>query len=323
MTHRVLFACLLAMAVVASAAPAYAKDRATVRAAIDASAQTEVPSNERLARYERPSWQEVATQACCEPEPVCDPCCVDYKFPCGNACEWHGVVSLALWVPGIYGDMTVRGRDAELDSTPMDILENLDKIESIFQGRIAVYRGKWGFSLSGMTVRFEDTLQIDEQGQGGTGRVGLDMAEAYVSYCINRCPLRVDCDPRCAGYRALEVYVGARYWYMELGLDANGRAVPSVRQNKDWVDPIVGAKYTWMLGNGWGFDVQGDIGGFGVGSDFTWNVRAGVHYRFSQMVSLELGAKVMEVDYRDGSGTSAFKFDSVLWGPYFALNFFF
>ena len=31
------------------------------------------------------------------------------------------------------------------------------KVETIFQGRIELHRGKWGFHLSGLTVRFEES----------------------------------------------------------------------------------------------------------------------------------------------------------------------
>ena len=326
MTLRLVAIALAATFLVALAAPdARAEDRASVRAAVDASVQATSP--DMLVRYQRPAWQELATQAgCCAPEPApCDPCCLPYPAPCGSPCEWHGMVSLTGWVPGIDGDMTVRGRSAKIDTTPMDILENLDKIESIFQGRISLYRGKWGFTFGGLTVRFEDTLDLEENGRSITGRVGLDMAEAYVSYCLKRCPMEVGCNPRCPGFRAYEVYAGLRYWSMELGLDGFGAAapVPAVSRTRSWVDPIIGGRAIYVLGNGWGFDLQGDIGGFGIGSDFSWNLRAGVQYRPWRLMSIDLGIKLTDVDYTKGSGTDRFAFDGLLWGPYFALTFYF
>lgn len=323
MSTRIALFALVALLTLAVAAPAHAEDRATVRAAIDAAASVDT-SSDRLVRYEKPQWQELATQAgCCAPEPVCDPCCIDYQYPCGNPCEWHGVVSLLLWVPGIEGDVTARGRDAEISTTPGDIIDNLDKIEFIFQGRIAVYRGKWGFELSGMTVRFEDSLDFQEAGNTVTGELGIDMFSATANYCFHRCPLEVGCDPRCKGFTSYEVYAGIRYYHMKVGLDGTVGARPPVEQTKTWVDPIVGLKGTWMLGNKWGFDAQADVGGFGAGSDFSWSLRAAVHYRPWQIASFELGFNLVDVDYTEGSGANRFKFDALVWGPYFAVNFFF
>lgn len=323
MTHRVLPLLLVVVAIAAFATPAHAADRASVRAAVDAS--LDATPSDMLVRYQKPAWQELATNACC-PQP-CDPCCIDYKVPCGNPCEWHGMVSLMSWVAGIDGTMNARGRTADIDTTPMDILENLDKIETNLQGRISIYRGKWGFHVGGMYVRFEDTLELEENGRSVTGRVGIDMAEAYVSYCLKRCPLEVGCNPRCPGFSAYEVYAGIRYWSMELGLDGLGAVgaapVAAVERTRSWVDPIIGGRAIWELGNKWGFDVQADIGGFGVGSDFSWNLRAGVHYRPWQLASFELGFKLTDVDYTDGSGTDRFEFDGLLWGPYLAINFHF
>ncbi|MDF1701463.1 MAG: hypothetical protein P1V36_09940 [Planctomycetota bacterium] len=320
----VLAAC--GVALLATASPALAENRSDLRRAVQAA--DAVPSAERLARYEAPRWAEIASQAQPAPcgAPVCDPCCLPYDYPCGNPCTWHGEVSLLAWIPGIDGDMTVRGRKADVKVKPMDIIENLDKLESIFQGRISAYRGKWGFTLGGLTVRFEDTLDIEETGTTRTGGIGLDMLEAYVSYCLKRCPLEVGCNPRCPGFAAYEVYVGARYFSTQLTIDplAGAAAVAAgARQVKSWVDPIIGGKATWELGNGWGFDLQGDIGGFGVGSDFSWNLRAGVQYRPWQLASFELGFKITQMDYTDGSGTNRFEWDAALWGPYLALNFHF
>lgn len=321
---RILLVLALVVAAFAVSTPAHAEDRAGLRAAVDAGA---AGAAERLVRHGAPAWAEIATQAdsCCR-EPACDPCCIRYDAPCGDPCRWHGVVSLAAWVPGIDGNMVVRGRRADINTTPMDVIENLDKLESIFQGRIALFRGKWGFTLGGLTVRFEDTLDLEENGTSTTGGIGLDMVEGYVSYCLRRCPMEVGCSPRCPGFTAWEVYAGARYFSAQLELGARpGRAapLPGVRQVRTWVDPIVGGKVTWELGNRWGFDLQGDIGGFGIGSDFAWNLRAGVHYRPWQQASFELGFKVTDMDYTDGSGTDRFEWDAALWGPYLAVNFHF
>src|SRR3974377_596587 len=43
-------------------------------------------------------------------------------------------------------------------------------------------------------------------------------------------------------------------------------------QTKQWVDPIVGLKLKKNLTSKWHFSIEGDIGGFGAGSDFAWRL---------------------------------------------------
>jgi hypothetical protein len=50
------------------------------------------------------------------------------------------------------------------------------------------------------------------------------------------------------------------------------RMQPLVEQTKYWVDPLVGLKLHHKAGDRWRFTLQGDIGGFGVGSDFAWHL---------------------------------------------------
>ncbi len=41
--------------------------------------------------------------------------------------------------------------------------------------------------------------------------------------------------------------------------------------SKNWIDPLIGGRYLWRFADGWNIIARGDIGGFGVGSDFSWH----------------------------------------------------
>lgn len=53
-----------------------------------------------------------------------------------------------------------------------------------------------------------------------------------------------------------------------------------------------------------------DIGGFGVGSDLTWEFMPALSYRFSDAVSLALGYRWLDIDFDD----SDFEFDAAQFG---------
>ena len=44
----------------------------------------------------------------------------------------------------------------------------------------------------------------------------------------------------------------------------------------------------------------GDVGGFGAGSDFTWQVALGAAYDFSKTISGKFGYRYLSVDYDKG-----------------------
>lgn len=76
-----------------------------------------------------------------------------------------------------------------------------------------------------------------------------------------------------------------------------------------WVDPVVGVRY----GIGWGrYDrwmawARGDVGGFGIGSDFALNGELALAYRISRLVFVAVGGRWLHSDYESNSvGTDGY-----------------
>jgi hypothetical protein len=61
--------------------------------------------------------------------------------------------------------------------------------------------------------------------------------------------------------------------------------------------------------------LRGDVGGFDVGSKFTYNAVGLVGYNISPVVSVWLGYRVLGVNYESGSGFNKFKLDVTFYGP--------
>jgi hypothetical protein len=66
--------------------------------------------------------------------------------------------------------------------------------------------------------------------------------------------------------------------------------------------------------------VRGDIGGFGVGSHFTWNLAAILRYQVSPRVSAGAGYRILDINYSEGTGTRAFRYDVQMRGPVLGLD---
>lgn len=89
-----------------------------------------------------------------------------------------------------------------------------------------------------------------------------------------------------AGLRAVELELDVEIG----GTDTDGSA--------GWIDPWVGGRGALPLGRGWSLRGWGDVGGFGVGSDFTWQA-AGLVAWSSARWRVEFGYRALAVDFDD------------------------
>ena len=79
----------------------------------------------------------------------------------------------------------------------------------------------------------------------------------------------------------------------------------SAEKTIDWWDPFVGLRLRHKHAPGHEFTLQGDVGGFGVGSDFTWHVLAAYNFpvEFAGLkFTSYLGYRALSIDYEEESG---------------------
>lgn len=71
----------------------------------------------------------------------------------------------------------------------------------------------------------------------------------------------------------------------------------SVTQDRMWLDPIVGGRAQVNITRWLFAAAQADVGGFGAGSQVTWNTQATLGVNFTRNIALEAGYRYMYVDY--------------------------
>jgi len=81
------------------------------------------------------------------------------------------------------------------------------------------------------------------------------------------------------------------------------------------------ARFTTDIKDKWLFQFRGDIGGFGVGSDLTWQLHATAGYRFTKLFQMSLGYRILSTDYRVGEEPTEFLFDVNEFGPEIRFGF--
>jgi hypothetical protein len=86
---------------------------------------------------------------------------------------------------------------------------------------------------------------------------------------------------------SVDVLAGGRF--VDLDGDLTIETLVDVDRSQDWLDPFIGAQLTVDLIDRLSVLVRGDIGGFGVGSHFPWNMVALLAYQASQRITLGEG----------------------------------
>lgn len=75
----------------------------------------------------------------------------------------------------------------------------------------------------------------------------------------------------------------------------------TIARTDDWWDPYIGVRGRLNLGERFYLTASGDIGGFGVGSDLTWQAEAALGMQVNEYLYSELGYRALGVDLdRDG-----------------------
>jgi hypothetical protein len=238
--------------------------------------------------------------------------------------EWQFKATPYLWAISVDGHATVKGQKSDVDMSFGDILKDLN---FGFFGQGEVRKGRFGFLVDGMYS------SLSSNADAGPLKIDADIDLVYVGaapyYRLG--PWNLDARRGDAGPKlVVDPYAGARYTYagVDLKLKPQGPAAGGNRKvngDEGWVDPIVGVRTIWQLTPKWSLTTFGDVGGFGVGSDFAWQVAGAVGYRFSLFsdednAQVIAGYRALSQDYDDGSGSDRFEWDVTLHGPLLGLS---
>ena len=229
-----------------------------------------------------------------------------------HAQDWSFEVSPYLLAASIEGDASVgRATGVDVDVDFGDILENLDLA---FMGHFEAHHSSgWGAILD---YGFMD-LSADISGPRG-GVLDASVRQGILEALLVRRMQSGD------GY--IDYLAGVRWWDNDVDTLIDPAVLPGTiafEVEEDWVDLVVGVRWTKPLSEKWTLHLRGDVGGFGIESDFTSQIAAGFHYQLTNSIELDVQYRALWVDYETGSrGTSGyFEYDTVTHGPIIGLIF--
>lgn len=214
------------------------------------------------------------------------------------AAEWKHEVAPYVWGSAMDGATTLGSVRTDVDVSYGDILENL---ETGFMGMYRVSRERWSV-----------VVDVTYMGLGAHGRGPEGFVKADVD--MDQTGLEVD-----VGYEVVErltLLAGLRYNDLSVAVDASGPLGDrSTEMSQNWLDPVIGAYYRMPFAEHWSFTLRGDIGGFGIGSDFAWQASGTLRWQFSPRVAAAAAYRHVDMDYADGNGSDYFRYDMHLSGP--------
>ena len=242
--------------------------------------------------------------------------------------KWRFSIIPYLWLMGINGKTTIKGRTSNLNVSFGDIWDNLDFAAEV---HIEAWRDRYGFFVDtsfakiaikdNVDLRFDNSLNakfitkffLGEFGgfyRLGTWQLGGG-AESYKS--------------KANSSLTLDLIGGGRYWYLKNELDIKGPfgVDPNVSDSQNWFDFIVGGRVNLAL-NKFFIQLRSDIGGFGLGfsSDISWNIAGYIGYELPwYRITPIIGYRALYDKYKDGSGDNRFVWDAWIYGPQIGVAF--
>lgn len=243
--------------------------------------------------------------------------------------DWQFTTAPYAWAFGITGDVGNGKHQASVNDNFIDILQKSDSLVGL-QGHAEVQYRRFGVFFDGTYADITATEKASRSDRFLSADLKVDVdqqiaiIEAGTFYrLVDNYQLR----PRDPGYGggtvSFDVLAGARYTYV--GVDVNAKLdineLAFKREfdgSRDWVDPFVGGRVRFGLTDAVDFNLRGDVGGFGVGSKFTWNTQALLGYHFTLFgAAAEAGAgyRALSQDYDEGNGRRDFNWDVILHGP--------
>jgi len=221
--------------------------------------------------------------------------------------EWEFTVAPYLLMASINGDaaIAVDGR-SEVDLKFGDILK---KLQFAFMMHGEVYKGNWGVMADYVYIKLGDDIDAPEE-----VIADIELRQQIFEFFVSR---------RIHKYWGwFDVYGGIRSWNFGIDLNLEGLEVTRVSFNQSWVDPVIGGRAVLNFSDRFTAIFRGDIGGFGAGSDFSFNLQAGVGYHFSDWLALMLQYKYLYVDYNnDKLPPDLFVYDAATNGPLLGVVF--
>ena len=207
--------------------------------------------------------------------------------------DWKFTAAPYLMIPWMNGTAAARGHEVNVDVGAGDIFSHLQfGVMGSFEAR----KARWGTYLDAVYMALGTHTEAEAR---PAANVDFNQG-AYTFTGLRQLNEKVD------------LVFGARWNVLQGKLEFKGPLLTGTyEQTKQWVNPIVGFQLKQPLVGRLHFAIEGDIGGFGAGSDFAWHLFPVVGVDVGKRATLGIGYRVLSENYKAGEGNQMFKYDVV------------
>jgi opacity protein-like surface antigen len=224
---------------------------------------------------------------------------------------WQFTIAPSLWVPRTEIDLTVDdlSRSASLDFS--DIAEDL---RFGFTTHFEAAWREWTLLLDVLYFKLEkdETTRTGLPTEVDTQEVLFEFGATYrlAALTVGR-----------TGRVTVEALAGGRLMYVdsELTIGAQDRLRSAIL-----IDPMIGGRIAYHITDTVALWFRGDAAGFAISdvqSQLTYNLIAGLQWRFTDLASVSAGWRYMHVDVEKRSGASTLDVDLSMNGPFLGFDF--
>ena len=230
--------------------------------------------------------------------------------------KWQSSWTGYLWVPGMNGDVNVRGIPADVNVSVSDTANQIKNMKASFSGHYEGNKKPYGIIADVNYWKLDlDYIGVNNAGNVEPSQIIVELAGTYTL------SEKIEGEQTAQRVQAL---LGARYNQLKLqinntALDEGGTSFSGSR-SQNFVDPFIGVRMYQALSPKWGFNLRTDIGGFGVGSEMVYNAVASFGYNVGKKRSILMGWKYYKTNFNNGSGDDYFKWNVAESGPFVAFQ---
>ena len=219
--------------------------------------------------------------------------------------KWHYVLEGYMMFPNMSGQTTVGGLpEVEVDASAADILGHLNIGAMLYA---EATNDNWAITSDVLYMNLGQDAQQSNFVTGGD----VTMKET----CWELAGLK-----RITPW--LDAGIGGRLLSLNAAIDiVTLKVLRSESATRTWFDPVIIARSNHVFNDKWLLQVRGDLGGFGIGSDFTWQGQVYAGYRFSTIFQMTIGYRYIGIDYDKGDNLDRFLYDIDTYGAVLRLGF--
>jgi len=223
--------------------------------------------------------------------------------------KWNFLTDVYLMFPYMNGETGIGNEiTVPVDASPGDIFSKLKMAGMLY---FEAHTAKWAITNDFVYMKLDQEVTPGKLLESGDVSAKLMIWEPAGLYRL---------------LPFLELGAGGRLNNIATDIDVRRNVFPGTQEviksaSKTWFDPILIARLTGDIKNKWLFQFRGDVGGFGVGSDFTWQLQAYAGYRFTKVFQLTAGYRILGVDYDKGTDKDRFIYKVDTFGPVIRLGF--